>query len=637
MPLESPNITLGTAGHIDHGKTCLVRFFTGCDTDRLKEEKERGMSIDLGFAPSTIGGRQVGIVDVPGHEGFVKTMVAGASGIEGCILVVAADDGVMPQTREHLDILSLLGVRQGVVALTKKDLVSADMLELAREEVAEFLADTFLAGAPIVPVNNLTGDGFPELAEALAVMVESIVPRSTEGAFRLPVERAFTVKGFGTVVAGVPMAGALREGDEVALLPQGQVGRVRRIEVYGRPSERALAGQCAAINVGQFEHGSIARGDTVAAPGYFEPSEWYACTLHLLPHEWARLKTGARVMLHTGTSEHVAAAYLLEADHMRAGESGVIQVHASSAFVAGPGDRFILRSLSPVRTIGGGILIEALPRRLKRTDPAVAPDLARRAEAVRDPRAFLEYCICDAGPDGASQAALARRTKQTLPQLRRHLDALLATGAVMEFGADLYAHRAAAEALASAMLGALERYHEQSPASPGMTPDGLQQASGVPARPFGALVAMLRARQAVIEAQGRLALPGHGSTLTPDEQRLLDAVAGVFEQGGAHPPAVAEVAAAIGRPEARVDWAVEALCQRQELVRVAPGILFHRSVVDQARERLVAHIRSAGRLESVDFKYLLDTSRKYAIPLLDYFDRIGLTRRVGYTRYLRGS
>jgi selenocysteine-specific elongation factor len=191
MPLDSPNITLGTAGHIDHGKTCLVRYFTGCDTDRLKEEKERGMSIDLGFAPSTIGGRQVGIVDVPGHEGFIKTMVAGASGVEGCILVVAADDGVMPQTREHLDILSLLGVRHGVVALTKKDLVSADMLELAREEAREFLTDTFLDGAPIIAVDNLTGDGFMDLAEALAEMVQAIVPRSTEGAFRLPVERAF--------------------------------------------------------------------------------------------------------------------------------------------------------------------------------------------------------------------------------------------------------------------------------------------------------------------------------------------------------------------------------------------------------------------------------------------------------------
>ncbi len=563
MPPDAPNITLGTAGHIDHGKSRLVRFFTGCDTDRLKEEKERGMSIDLGFAPSTIGGRQVGIVDVPGHEGFIKTMVAGASGVEGCILVVAADDGVMPQTREHLDILSLLGVRHGVVALTKKDLVGPDMLVLAREEVADFLTGTFLEGAPIVAVDNLTGDGFPELAEALAAMVESIEPRSTEGAFRLPVERAFTVKGFGTVVAGIPMTGALSEGDEVALLPQGQVGRVRRIEVYGRPSERALAGQCAAINVGQWEHGAIARGDTVAAPGYFEPSEWYACTLRLLPHEWARLKTGSRVMLHTGTSEHVVAAYLMEGGVMRAGESGLLQVRASKPFVAGPGDRFIVRSLTPVRTIGGGIIIEAVRRRLRRTDPTVAPDLERRGEAVREPRAFLEYCIRDAGAEGAGQAALARRTKQTVPQLRRHLEALLEAGAAVEVGADLYVHREVLEADAGRLLAALERYHEGAPASPGMTPDELQRASGVPARVFGALVAMLRARDAVEEEQGRMALAGHRTTLTPDQQRLLDDVASAFRQGGARPPSPAEVAAAIGRPEGEVDWAVEALCQRQ--------------------------------------------------------------------------
>ncbi len=640
MPVEHPNITLGTAGHIDHGKSRLVRFFTGCDTDRLKEEKERGMSIDLGFAPSTIGGRQVGIVDVPGHEGFIKTMVAGASGVEGCILVVAADDGVMPQTREHLDILSLLGVRHGVVALTKKDLVTPDMLELAREEVGDFLAGTFLEGAPVVAVDNLTGDGFPELAEALAEMVQAIEPRSTEGAFRLPVERAFTVKGFGTVVAGIPMTGALREGDEVALLsqatlaPQKQVGRVRRIEVYGSPSQQALAGQCAAINVGQWEHGGIERGDTVAAPGYFAPSEWYACTLRLLPHEWAHLKNAARVMLHTGTSEHVVAAYLMEGGVMRAGETGLLQVRAAKPFVAGPGGRFIIRSLSPVRTIGGGIVIEAIERRLRRTDPAVAPDLERRAEAVREPRDFLEDRIRDAGAEGAGQAALVHRTKQTVPQFRRHLSALVEQGRAVEVGADLYVHRDVLDGEAGKVLAALERYHEESPASPGMTPDELQQASGAPAQVFGALVAMLEERDQIAEEHGRIALAGHRSTLTPDQQRLLDGVADAFRRGGAHPPSPADVAGTTGRPQGQVDWAVEALCQRGELVQVAPGIAFHRSVVDEARRRLEAHIREKGKLESVDFKYLLDTSRKFALPLLDYFDRIGVTRRVGYTRYL---
>ena len=243
-------------------------------------------------------------------------------------------------------------------------------------------------------------------------------------------------------------------------------------------------------------------------------------------------------------------------------------------------------------------------------------------------------CIRDAGAEGAGQAALARRTKQTVPQLRRHLEALLEAGAAVEVGADLYVHREVLEAEAGRLLAALERYHEGAPASPGMTPDELQRASGVPARVFGALVAMLRARDAVEEEQGRMALAGHRTTLTPDQQRLLDDVASAFRQGGARPPSPAEVAAAIGRPEGEVDWAVEALCQRGELVRVAPGILFHRSIVDEARGRLVAHIREKGRLESVDFKYLLDTSRKYAIPLLDYFDRIGVTRRVGYTRYL---
>ena len=486
-----------------------------------------------------------------------------------------------------------------------------------------------------MPVDNLTGDGFAELAQALAEMVEAIEPRSTEGAFRLPVERAFSVKGFGTVVAGVPMTGALREGDEVELLPHGGTGRVRRIEVYGRPSDQALAGQCAAVNVGQWEHGAIARGDTVAAPGYFEPAEWYACALRLLPYERIHLKTGARLMFHTGTSEHVVAAYLFDGDLLRAGESGLIQIKASAPFVAGPGDPFIVRSLSPVRTIGGGVIIEAVPHRLKRTDPKLVADLSSRAEAVRDARRFAEYCVRDAGAAGAGEGALARRTKQTMPQLRRHLHDLVAGGAVLQVEPDLYVHRDVADEESARALEALSRHHEQSPASPGMTAEELLGATGLPARTLGALVSRLKEQGALAEDRGRLALAGHRSTLSGEQSRLLADVGRAFEEGAAHPPEVADVAQATGRRQKDVDWAVEMLCQRGELVQVGPGVIFHRSVVDAARRRLEAHIREKGRLESVDFKYLLDTSRKYALPLLDYFDRIGVTRRVGYTRYLK--
>lgn len=306
------NITLGTAGHIDHGKTALVKCLTGCDTDRLKEEKERGMSIELGYAPCTIADLEVGIVDVPGHERFVKTMVAGASGIDAVMLVVAADDGIMPQTREHMEILTLLGIEHGLVALTKIDRVDADHLELVRSDLKHFLRGTFLEDAPILPVSNVTGQGYDALIETLAAMVAKIRPKRLDGVFRLPLERAFSVKGHGTVVAGIPISGSARIGDEVVLLPQGEAGRVRRIEVYGRTSEAVKAGQCAAINVGHWEHTTIGRGDTVTLPGYFTPAEWYVCQLRLLPREKLLLKNGRGDQVPHG---HVGAA----GEHLRPG------------------------------------------------------------------------------------------------------------------------------------------------------------------------------------------------------------------------------------------------------------------------------------------------------------------------------
>ena len=329
MAAVNPNITLGTAGHVDHGKTALVKFFTGCDTDRLKIEKERGMSIDLGFAPSTIGGVQVGIVDVPGHESFVKTMVAGASGIDGCILVVATDDGVMPQTREHLDILSLLGVEHGVVALTKSDCVNAEELELAREQVREFLRGSFLEGAPICPVCNLTGDGFDALYEALeAVSADYHAEAHT---WRLPAAGRARVLGQGIRYRGSGRAGlgAADGGAGGDPAPSGRDG-TRQADRSLRPADdAALAGQCAAVNVARWDSRTIGRGDATAEPGFFEPGEWHACRLRLLPYEQVPVKTGERFMFHTNTSEAVAAVYLMEGDRLRGGEEGLAQVHTT--------------------------------------------------------------------------------------------------------------------------------------------------------------------------------------------------------------------------------------------------------------------------------------------------------------------
>jgi selenocysteine-specific elongation factor len=628
------NITLGTAGHIDHGKTALVKCLTGCDTDRLKEEKERGMSIELGYAPCTIADLEVGIVDVPGHERFVKTMVAGASGIDAVMLVVAADDGIMPQTREHMEILTLLGIEHGLVALTKIDRVDADHLELVRSDLKHFLRGTFLEDAPILPVSNVTGQGYDAFIETLTAMVAKIRPKRLDGVFRLPLERAFSVKGHGTVVAGIPISGSARIGDEVVLLPQGEAGRVRRIEVYGRTSEVVKAGQCAAINVGHWEHTTIGRGDTVTLPGYFTPAEWYVCQLRLLPREKLLLKNGAEIKFHTGTSELPGSIYALEGDSLAGAGEHIVQIHTHTPLVAGPGDHFIIRELSPVQTIGGGTIIEATQRRLKRKRPGLLEDLQARAAAVHDEGRFVEYCLRTAESHAASPTDLAFRTKVRQDRVREIVARLVQQGTALAIGPDLYVHRETAVETGRRMVELVAEHHRQSPQSPGMTLDELRHASYLDKAIVEGLVAMLKTEKRLVDRSGRLATPEHRTTFRDDEARQLEAVESLFQNAPFHPPGVEEVVAQTRLPKPTVEKLLKLLKEHQRIIQIE-GLLFHCDAIARARQLLTEYIQREGKLESVQFKYLLDTARKYAIPLLDYFDRVGVTRKVGHTRYLK--
>ncbi len=634
MPSQQVNITLGTAGHIDHGKTALVKCLTGCETDRLKAEKERGMSIDLGFAPCTIAGTQVGIVDVPGHENFIKTMVAGASGMDGVVLVVAADDGVMPQTREHLDILTLLGVRHGMVALTKIDRVDPEQVELARAELHEFLQGTFLEGSPISAVSSVTGEGFDPFYQSLEVLVRAVRPKSIDGVFRLPVDRAFSLKGHGTVVSGIPVSGRARTGDEVVLLPQGLTGTIRAAEVYGRQTDTVQAGQCAALNVRHWDSRQIRRGDTLAAPGYFSPQQWFVCTLRLLPQEKLALKNGAHVKFHTGTAEVPAAVYLMKGSQMGAGEEQFVQVKAAAPLVAGPGDHFILRTLSPVRTVGGGSIIEGIARRLKRTSPGLHEDLQQRARAVSDETRFVEFCVRRAEALAASEAEIAVRAKILPGRLREVLAALVGDDRILPLGPGLYIHRDTAAQAGERALESVRDFHRRSPESPGIPLDQLREISGMSKPVLDGLVALLKAEGRLTERKERLAAPEHRPTFREEDAKCLEAVETVFRQQAFHPPSVEELVEATGAAAEIVERMLRILREHQRLVPVE-DLLFHRQAVDQAREILIEFIRKEGRLESVRFKYLLDTTRKFALPLLDYFDRVGVTRRVGNTRYLK--
>jgi selenocysteine-specific elongation factor len=637
MGAAQKNITLGTAGHIDHGKTALIKCLTGCDTDNLKEEKERGMSIELGFAPCTVSDLEVGIVDVPGHENFVKTMVAGATGIDGVIFVIAADDGVMPQTREHLDILTLLGVKYGIVALTKTDCVEPSRLESVTGQIQDFLTGTFLENAPILPVSNITGHGFDTFLEALQTLVDTIEPKKTDGVFRMPVERTFSVKGYGTVVTGIPVAGSIKIADEVVLFPEGTKGRIKAIQVYKRSSETAMVGQCAALSVPQWDYKNIERGCTVTLGEYFCPEQWYLCKLRLLPHLKSPLKNGTSVKFHTGTCDAVATVFLLEGSSAAGGRECLVQVGLTRPprIVAAPRDRFILRSLSPVQTIGGGVIIEALANKLRRNQPNVVQDATDREKAVGIEKDFVAHCVKTAEGYAAGESEVAFRAKMLPGPLKDALDELVAEGKVIRLDSKLFIHTDTSNEVQQKLLGLVGDFHRAKPQSPGMSAEEFHEASRLKKDVFDSLLSLLVARGKLVERKHRLALPEHQETFNDDQQQLLASIEALFKAQLFNPPTEQEVGQHTKADTDKVQRAVRILIEQEQLIRVDKDLYFHREAVEKARQTLTTYINTEGGLESVKFKYLLDTTRKFAIPLLDYFDRIGVTRRVGYTRYLK--
>jgi selenocysteine-specific elongation factor len=629
------NITLGTAGHIDHGKTALVKNLTGCETDRLKEEQERGMSIELGFAPWKVGDLEVGIVDVPGHENFIKTMVAGATGIDAVIFVVAADDGVMPQTREHLDILSLLGVQHGVVVLTKIDKVSPEHAEIVRQDVREYLQNTFLRDAPIYPFSNITGQGFSEFYDGLMELVQRLTPKHTDGVFRLPVERTFSVKGYGTIVSGIPVSGSAHIGDQVIVYPAAAPGRIKAIQVYSMQSEQVQCGQCAAVNVPQWDYGMISRGDVITVEGWFAPSTWYLCRLDVLALEGGHLKNGSPVKFHTGTSEATASVYLLQGDRVQGGEQALVQIQLSQPIVAGPTDRFILRSLSPVRTIGGGIVIEALERKLRRSRPEVLEDAGQRAIVVQKDESFAEYAIRSAPDYAISAKAVAQRIKKTLAGVDKIVQLLIQSGAVIAMEQGLLIHAQTAGQLKQRILECLAKYHQAEPASPGMNADLCQTECGCAKPVFFRMLKDLETEGKVRVLSGVVCLADHNARFDPAEQKRMQQMESLFQQRLFNPPEKMEIISLCGLNAKEVDATLRLLVEHKRLVRVDRDFYFHAEALAKACQIAVDYFKKENRLESVKWKYLLDTTRKYALPLLDYLDRIGVTKRApDNTRHL---
>jgi selenocysteine-specific elongation factor len=590
------SIIVGTAGHIDHGKTTLVRALTGIDTDRLAEEKRRGISIELGFAHLDLGGGlQAGFVDVPGHERFVKTMVAGVTGIDIVLLVIAADESIKPQTREHFDICRLLGLQRGIVVVTKADAVEPDLVELVKLEAEEFVAGSFLEGAPVVAISARTGAGLDELKEAIRQTAATLPRRTSRQPLRLPVDRAFAMKGFGAVVTGTLAAGTIQPEQEVEVQPLQRRLRVRGVQVHGRPAKAAHAGQRTAVNLAGIEHTELQRGMVLTAPGALRPVTVVDCRLTLLPGV-KPLHGRTPVHFHAGTAEVVGAARPL-------GE-GLARVRLREPLLLLPGDRFILRRFSPVVTIGGGEVIEVEPPRKSRAARLQPMPMAERAAVL----------VAEAGHG------------MTKPELLWRVGEPVASGVEVGEWCVAPGWLDAQQAELEKVLGA---YHKANPLLAGMPREELR--TRVMAKAPGALFDALLARSKKLLREGELVrLASHRVQLKQDEQDARAKIEGSFAAGGLAVPGQREVLAASGVDATRAAILLATLLKEKVLVRVSPELVFHHGAIDQLKQLLAA--RKGSRFSVPEFKDWTGCSRKYAIPLLEFLDRERLTRREGDAR-----
>lgn len=632
---ERAQIIVGTAGHVDHGKTALVRALTGQDPDRLPDEKRRGITIDIGFAHLDLpGGRRLSFIDVPGHERFVRNMVAGVHGIDACLLVVAADEGVMPQTREHLDILRLLGVDRGLVAITKRDLVDDDWLELVREEVFGLLEGTGLAGAPLVAVSSRTGEGLEQLRAELERLFALAGGRPAHGPVRLPVDRSFTVAGFGTVVTGTLVSGTLREGDRLELLPAGRPVRVRGLQVHGRATPEARAGQRVAVNLAGLEWREVRRGDVLATPSAFRAETLFAARVQLLPSAAGGLRDGSRVRLHAGTQETVARVVWLEdvpQGTLAPGGAALARLHAARPVVAAYGDRILLRSLSPASTLGGGVVLDAGRRYRKRS----AEDLNRLEALERREAGALLLPALEEAPQEV--AALLRQAGASAGDGRRALEAWAAEGRVrLLLDGEVAAGARRWSSLLEAAADGAVRYLELHPLRRGWPREEAWRALWPHLdRRLGNRLLLEAERDGAIVLRGDVVLPPP-ERVPPMPEALVSAVervAAAFSAAGLAPPSLEEVQAELGDAAPALE-VVQHLVEEERLVPVADGLWFAREAVEAAAARVRAHLAGGGAASMSELREVLGTSRKYAVPLAEYFDRIRLTRREGDVRRL---
>jgi len=630
------SVIVGTAGHIDHGKTALVKALTGIDADRLEEEKRRGITIDIGFAHlelATPSGEslRLGFVDVPGHERFVRNMLAGVGGIDLVLLVIAADESIKPQTREHFDICRLLSVQRGITVLTKSDAVDRDTVEVVRLEVEDFLKGSFLdpAHAPIIPVSSLTGAGLDDLKRALVQVASEVPARDSSALARLPIDRVFTMKGFGTVVTGTLISGTIRKEEELELFPSGRRVRVRGLQVHGHSAERVVAGQRTALNLAGVATDDLARGMMLAPPDTFRSTSRIDVSLSLLSSA-KPLKDRARVHLHAYTAETVAEVRLYGKKQLARGEDGYAQLRMQDPALLLPGDRFIIRQFSPVITIGGGLVLDTTIL-LKRKKIDVEQELTTLSNV--SPEGILLLRIARRATDGLTLGEAVAESGWTGGRIENLASNLGRQGQIARIG-DRLLDRQTLASVQERVVSHLDNFHKRNPLVPGISRQELHEEIGSPDEVFSAILDAL-SKQKKLEVIGEIVrLAGRGVVMKDEEAESKKTIEAAFSSTGLAVPALHQVLAGLKIDKSRAQKLVTLLLRDKILIKVSDELVFHRTALEQLRAQLASYKQKSPKIDVGKFKELTGVSRKYAIPLLEYLDRERVTRRVGDERVI---
>jgi selenocysteine-specific elongation factor len=632
------SVIVGTAGHIDHGKTALVKALTGIDADRLEEEKRRGITIDIGFAhlelPAADGGRiRLGFVDVPGHERFVRNMLAGVGGIDLVLLVIAADEGIKPQTREHFDICRLLAIPRGITVLTKSDTVDAETLEAVRLEVADYLRGSFLdpagvdrARSPIIAVSSLTGAGLEELKSALARVASEVAAKDPTALTRLPIDRVFTMKGFGTVVTGTLVAGTIRNEEELEAFPSGRRVRVRGVQVHGSPAEGAVAGQRTALNLAAVSTEDLARGMTLASAGTLHSTSRIDVFLSLLPSA-KTLKSGARVHFHAYTSETIAQAGLYGAKQLQPGQAAFGQMKFVDAMLLLPGDRFIVRQFSPVVTVGGGVVLDASPiSRKQRVEHATAFLKIMRDGSLEQ---VLAARVARRGAGGLRLDDVAGEMNLRIAEVRK-----LAQAAGVVWSDEVLVGPTAFREAKANVLEALEKFHDANPLVAGMSKEELRDGVHLGREVFSSVLGTLSEEKKLAISGETVHLAGRGVVMKDEEAESKKIIERAFASAGLKVPSLKEVLGGLKVDRVRAQKIVTLLLRDRILIKISEELVFHHSALMDLRQRIAALKNRTPKIDVGRFKDITGVSRKYAIPLLEYLDRERVTRRVGDERVI---